>query len=135
MHRGPLQGGYLKARTVAPYSSEPPVFNESNIRMISRRLQKQIFGQQTSYEHAKLPKHLLDNLREHKIDIHRASDQLGSPDLNLTLPSLEGKNIDEHFRAIAVEQSKDYVVLADRLLNWNAPEPPQRWCFQPGWTR
>lgn len=103
--------------------------------MINRQLQKQIFGQATNYDQTSLSKQLSDNLLAHKIDISRANDVIKADELHLTLPNLIGRNIDEHFRAIALEQTEEYVSLGDRLLHWNAPKHPIRWCFQPGWTR
>lgn len=59
------------------------------------------------------------------------------PDIQLKLPPLCGKNIEEHFTNIAMEQTEPYHVLLDKLLssyNVSIPPMPTKWNFEPGWT-
>lgn len=56
-------------------------------------------------------------------------------DLDIKLPQLLGKNLDEHFRTIAKTQSQPYLDLAMQLVHAKLHPMPAEWSSKPGWTR
>lgn len=57
------------------------------------------------------------------------------PDISFTLPPMQGKNLNEHFRTIAKQQSQAYLDLATQLVQVRLHSMPAKWSSQPGWTR
>lgn len=55
-------------------------------------------------------------------------------DVEIKLPQLYNKNIEDHFRIIAEEQTQPYKELLGTLLV-DIPEIPSNWVFKSGWTR
>ncbi|XP_049287560.1 DNA polymerase subunit gamma-1, mitochondrial [Anopheles funestus] len=124
-----------------PEQSKPandgPRMNEMNIQMLSQSLYRQIFGsnaQKSISERVVDPvvvKSLQDDLLRHGID---ASKPVLLPDVELKLPTLMGANIEEHFYAIAEEQSAPYRSAVEQLP-LETPTLPSVWSRIPGWTR
>lgn len=55
--------------------------------------------------------------------------------VNLKLPTLKGKNIEEHFLEMGKQQIKPYKDLLQPLVELKMlPNRPKNWCFQKGWT-
>ncbi|XP_059611464.1 DNA polymerase subunit gamma-1, mitochondrial [Phlebotomus argentipes] len=106
--------------------------NSVKIQMLSRSLYNQVFK---NYEKDKPPDNILVN--RWKSDLHRFGIDLDSPqklpDVDLKLPEFRGKNLEEHFEAIANEQSLPYRNLIETLLG-DVPEMPKIWSSVPGWT-
>ncbi|KRZ68086.1 DNA polymerase subunit gamma-1, partial [Trichinella papuae] len=50
-------------------------------------------------------------------------------------PSLEGSNLDEHFKIIAQRYGDTYKKLLDKFSKFPLPPINQSWIFQPGWTK
>ncbi|XP_018560902.1 DNA polymerase subunit gamma-1, mitochondrial [Anoplophora glabripennis] len=63
-----------------------------------------------------------------------SSDKDLQKDVNLKIPPLHGKNIEEHFKIIGEEQVLPYRDLVSQLLE-NLPKAPEKWLMQNGWTR
>uniref|UniRef100_A0A182W543 DNA polymerase subunit gamma-1 n=1 Tax=Anopheles minimus TaxID=112268 RepID=A0A182W543_9DIPT len=131
----------LKATpTEAPAQTEPnddgPRMNEMNIQMLSQLLYQQIFRPSTHNSPARrvdpaLVKSLQTDLLRHGID---TSKPVVLPDVELKLPTLRGANIEEHFYAIAEEQSEPYRRAVEQLPR-TTPTMPSVWSRAPGWTR
>lgn len=72
-----------------------------------------------------------------KSELHRFGIDLDSqqklPDVNLKLPELRGKDLEEHFEVISREQSEPYRNLIENLLG-RVPQMPSTWSSVPGWT-
>ncbi|XP_053668376.1 DNA polymerase subunit gamma-1, mitochondrial [Anopheles marshallii] len=110
--------------------------NEMNIQMLSQSLYRQIFrsNQQnnpTGRVDPSVVKSLQEDLLRHGID---TSKPVLLPDVELKLPPLKGANIEEHFYAIAEEQSKPYRSAVEQLPV-ETPAMPKVWERTPGWTR
>ena len=102
-----------------------------NIQMISKSLHEQIFGEERPISDDKI------HLCKQHLESHGLGGNPGSvlPNVNILLPPLLGANIDDHFRMIAENQSRDYLKLAVKLAESTIPLMPRRWKFEPGWTK
>lgn len=55
----------------------------------------------------------------------KSLDNTKSIEVNLKLPKLKGKNIEEHFYNIAQEQVQSYELLIKSIVNTPIPEIPK----------
>ncbi|XP_067620356.1 DNA polymerase subunit gamma-1, mitochondrial [Eurosta solidaginis] len=105
--------------------------NAVKVQMISRTLHKQIFKNSTKVTTENAADYIAE-LKKHGIDV-QSTDILS--DVNLQLPELHGKNIEEHFHTIAKVQVEPYQNLLNALVNCKTlPARPKEWHFQSGWT-
>ncbi|CAO1413192.1 unnamed protein product [Diamesa serratosioi] len=108
--------------------------NEMGIQMISNSLYQQIFGidslKAKDIDENTIQKYRLD-LQKHGI---KSLDNTKSIEVNLKLPKLKGKNIEEHFFNIAQEQIQPYELLIKSIVNTPLPTIPKQWSFTSGWT-
>ncbi|XP_017854928.2 LOW QUALITY PROTEIN: DNA polymerase subunit gamma-1, mitochondrial [Drosophila busckii] len=109
--------------------------NLVKVQMISKNLHRQIFPQaKREYDEPQRDAATRYNaeLLRHGIDVESGS---AMPDVELKLPPLRGKNIEEHFYSIAKEQVTPYEALLQPLVDCaQLPAKPKRWLFQTGWT-
>ncbi|XP_066600185.1 DNA polymerase subunit gamma-1, mitochondrial isoform X2 [Prorops nasuta] len=107
--------------------------NDINIQMLSKSLYKQLFLESDKSKSCtrETIESIKNNLKNYDIDIEKASR---IPNVNIELPSLEGKDIEEHFYNIAKAQILPYEKVLHELLN-PIPEMPENWLLQEGWTR
>lgn len=111
--------------------------NVVKIQMLPENLHTQLFpqisrsaGNKIQDDHKSFK--MKYDLERHGIDIN-STERLA--DVNLKLPPLRGKNIEEHFQEIGKEQVKPYHELLKPLIQLNSlPNKPKTWSFQPGWT-
>uniref|UniRef100_A0AAQ4RPI1 DNA polymerase subunit gamma-1 n=1 Tax=Gasterosteus aculeatus aculeatus TaxID=481459 RepID=A0AAQ4RPI1_GASAC len=90
--------------------------NPLQIQMLSRNLHDQIFrGLQPEY------------IEDDEISL--------LPEVELKLPQMHGKDIDEHFRILAQKQSLPYLEAATTLQLADLPPMPRKWHWEVGWTR
>ncbi len=101
------------------------------IQMLSKPLHEQIFGEEQT-----IPQADWERSWKH-LQTHGLWGKAGStlPDVDVQLPTLVGRDIDEHFRAIAEEQLQPYLPLAKSLSSCSLPQMPRKWQFEAGWTR
>lgn len=104
------------------------VFNEVNIPMIDRRLQKQLFSK--SIASYKLSKEACQQLEVHGINAFDRKN-VDEPQY-IELPQFQGSNIKQHFDSIATDLSKPYIDLIRQIQS--IPEIPTKWQMIPGWT-
>ncbi|XP_061577510.1 DNA polymerase subunit gamma-1 isoform X1 [Cololabis saira] len=120
-----------------PYSvqGEDPTetrLNPLNIQMLSKNLHEQIFcGTQPQYNEEAVERSIR-HLKKHELWGKEASLL---PDVELKLPPMYGKSIDEHFRILAEKQSLSYLEAAEKLLRAEVPPMPREWSWDVGWTR
>ncbi|XP_030569868.1 DNA polymerase subunit gamma-1, mitochondrial [Drosophila novamexicana] len=109
--------------------------NLVKVQMISHNLHRQLFPQaKREYTNSERVAAKLYNaeLQRHGIDVASTEPM---PDVKLKLPPLRGKNIEEHFHAIAKEQVAPYEALLQPLVACQQlPAKPKRWAFYAGWT-
>ncbi|VDM31475.1 unnamed protein product [Hydatigera taeniaeformis] len=110
------------------FNKQEVVFNEVNIQMIDRRLQRQLFAKPIcSY---KISREACERLRSHGINAFDRCE--GETPYYIDLPRLSGSNIKQHFESIASRLSKPYLQLIERLPS--LPEIPKNWKLLSGWT-
>ena len=102
-----------------------------NIQMLSKRLHEQIFGE----EHVVSPE-AVKRSQAH-LEAHGLWGKGGNlqPDVDMSIPPLQGNNIDEHFRSIAAAQCEPYLSIARHVASWQLPVMPKKWRAVAGWTR
>ena len=111
-----------------------PRFNSVDIQMLSENLHKKIFKKAFKRELSeKQIDAVIKHLRTHKLST-RDTERLDEVEIK-DLPEIYGNNINEHFRHIAKEQTKDYVELMEALALSNLPPIPSKWSFTRGWTK
>lgn len=106
--------------------------NQIGIQMLSKSLHGQLFGGREDL----VPPEILSDINDH-LSQHGLQGREGSlvSDTNFKLPTLLGKNPDEHFKQIAIEQSEPYLNLAKHLSRRPLPSMPNEWLLHPGWTK
>ncbi|MEQ2167124.1 hypothetical protein GOODEAATRI_000913 [Goodea atripinnis] len=143
--RCPLQRTFLSPRWRCPrsfYSTRPcslqgeeateTRLNPLNIQMLSRNLHEQIFrGVEPEYSEEAVERSV-KHLQNHSL---WGKETSLLPDVELKLPRMYGKNIDEHFRILAEKQSLPYLEAATKLQRADLPPMPQEWSWEIGWTR
>lgn len=107
-------------------------YNKLNMQMLSRNLHKQIF---CNLNNADVPDETIDaSKRDLNAFNMNIEDTVYTPDVNIDLPPLEGKDLIEHFLNISKAQAAPYLKLVEKIIN-DIPEMPESWIFQEGWTR
>ncbi|XP_075996851.1 DNA polymerase subunit gamma-1 [Genypterus blacodes] len=106
--------------------------NPLNIQMLSRNLHQQIFGGLEPECREADVERSVRHLQKHQL---WGKEAALLPDVELKLPQIYGKNIDEHFRILAQKQSLPYLAAASELQQAQLPAMPQEWTFEAGWTR
>lgn len=132
-----LQWIQLSSFSTKPHSlqgedSTETRLNPLNIQMLSRNLHAQIFrGLEPVYKEEAVARSI-KHLQKHQLWGKEASML---PDVDLKLPQMYGKDIDEHFRILAQKQSFPYLEAAIKLQQAELPPMPQEWSWEVGWTR
>ncbi|XP_030281150.1 DNA polymerase subunit gamma-1 [Sparus aurata] len=106
--------------------------NPLNIQMLSRNLHKQIFRGLEPESREEDVERSIRHLQKHQL---WGKETSLLPDVELNLPRMYGKNIDEHFRILAQKQSLPYLEAANKLQLAELPPMPQEWNWEVGWTR
>lgn len=100
--------------------------------MLSKNLHEQIFrGQEPEHRQEDVDRSIR-HLQKHQLWGKEASLL---PNVELTLPQMYGKNIEEHFRILAQKQSFPYLEAAIQLQQAELPPMPEEWSWEVGWTR
>lgn len=107
--------------------------NEVNMQMLSKLLHEQIFGKDNGpkqFSEEEIDR-IRKNLNSFGINVENATRL---PDVDLKLPALEGKDIEEHFYNIARTYINPYIRIINTIVN-DIPEMPKQWLLKEGWTR
>lgn len=112
--------------------------NEIGIQMLSPNIHHQIFGKEETQNGGVgcVDDKTLQVIKKH-LSAHDLWDRESTvlPDVNFTLPPLQGKNIAEHLYNVAQTQVQGYLSLANLMMAPNSPPKPTEWAMTPGWTR
>ncbi|KYN00492.1 DNA polymerase subunit gamma-1, mitochondrial [Cyphomyrmex costatus] len=107
--------------------------NEINMQMLPKVLHQQLFRKDDK-ENC-LSKEEVDSIKKNLITYSiNVEDATRLPDVNLKLPVLEGKDIEEHFYNIGKAQAEPYLKIISDIMN-DIPKMPTQWLFKEGWTR
>lgn len=107
--------------------------NEINMQMLPEALYRQLFKKADKEDHLSEEEvnSIKKNLGTYGINV---KDATRLPDVNLKLPDLEGKDIEEHFYNIGKAQTKPYLKIINDIMK-DIPQMPTQWLFKEGWTR
>jgi len=107
--------------------------NEINMQMLPETLHQQLFRKDDKEDY--LSEEEVDSIKKNLVTYGiNIEDATRLPDVNLKLPTLEGKDIEEHFYNIGKAQTKPYLKIINDIMT-NIPEMPTQWLFKEGWTR
>ncbi|TPX33040.1 DNA-directed DNA polymerase [Synchytrium microbalum] len=108
--------------------------NELGIQMLSSTLHRQVFpnadpSRKPTSDQVKLSKKVLQKAN--------LLDKIQTPlgEIDLDMPKLAGRDIQQHFVVLGLEQSRPYLEYAERFAAESLPPMPKRWSQKPGWTR
>ena len=106
--------------------------NEINLQMLPLGLHKQIFpnGNRGSLS-SEQANSMKQELKAFGLNV---DGQTPIPNVDVEIPALEGKDVEEHFYNIASAQVKHYLKVVNELIR-TVPLPPENWILQEGWTR
>ncbi len=123
---------YVKYFSSNNVVSKQTRYNALDIQMLSKSFHEQIFGHHESdIDNEQIDKSI-QHLTRHNL-YGRPKSLI--PDVDFELPQLRGSNIEEHFKTIANEQTRNYFEMAERLSRVSLPSRPNEWSFEPGWTK
>ena len=108
--------------------------NPLGIQMLTESLHKQIFGSEKNTFSKETIKYSRDHLSHHGVQIGGRTTSL-LHDIDITLPPLQGNNLNDHFLSIAQSQLDPYLSLINCLIKHDLPSLPTRWNYNVGWTR
>lgn len=118
--------------TPAPTPSQAR-FNEIGIQHLSHNVHKQVFPQGSSAPRQDLVELSRQHLQKHELLGKNVDDYQGA--IDLSLPSLSGATLDEHFQRLALDASDRYLQYAKTFANSNTPVRPRKWVRRSGWTK
>ncbi|GME95041.1 unnamed protein product [Ambrosiozyma monospora] len=142
----------MSARCLATVSAtlpiEKPRTNPVGIQQLSNGLQSQLFPpptrlskkQQQLQNSISLYDAKLINLSHMHLQQHELLGKKCSTNtpINFPVPSLQGKNLSEHFYRVGAHSIQPYMPLIENLLAVGQtikPTMPAKWEFKSGWTR
>lgn len=127
----------LLCRQLATSGSDPGSrrVNPLGIQMLSKPIYEQVFHQSSHGRSKQLNSALEQSVQHLKAQNLWGKECSTMLDLDIKLPQLLGKNLDEHFRTIAKTQSQPYLDLAMQLVHAKLHPMPAEWSSKPGWTR
>ncbi|KAJ3077457.1 DNA-directed DNA polymerase gamma mip1 [Quaeritorhiza haematococci] len=120
-------------------ATDPPTdperrINEVGVQMLSRNLHTQLFPH---HQRKPLPEQI--DIATHMLKQHQlyGKNLEPVPDIRFQLPALQGRDINEHFRRLGEDQSREYIGLSKRFAGVTLPTPPEtdRWVLKDGWMR
>nr|KAF7427450.1 hypothetical protein H0235_007144 [Vespula pensylvanica] len=108
-------------------------FNEINMQMLSKPLHEHLFNKNEN--HVRLSQEAIESIKKtlHNYGIN-TEEVKAIPDVDISLPPLKGKDLEEHFYNIAIEQTAPYLKIINNIIT-KIPEIPSKWLLQKGWTR
>ncbi|OJT07668.1 DNA polymerase gamma, mitochondrial [Trametes pubescens] len=110
-----------------------PKRNELGVQLLSRDLHQQIFRNVSFPPPPQaFVKTAQDHLKAHGLDPSQGSVL---PNIEFTLPPLQGRTLDEHFYRIGSSAAQPWLTLAQDLASAQLPPKPDQWHIQAGWTR
>jgi DNA polymerase gamma 1 len=106
--------------------------NEVGIQQLSSTLHMQVFPSVPYSTDPKLVELSRIHLKHHNL---LGKQSAINPNIDISLPPLQGNSLDEHFYQIGKDVSEPYLTMASAFAKVHLPEPPSKWLKQSGWTR
>jgi DNA polymerase gamma 1 len=108
-------------------------YNEINLQMLSNTLYKQIFGNMCNKNSNNL--NTILSIKKQLAEFGILMDRISNiPNVDISIPILEGQDIEEHFKQIAFQQVEPYLKIINKLLD-KIPTLPQKFILKEGWIR
>ncbi|KAK9730910.1 DNA mitochondrial polymerase exonuclease domain [Popillia japonica] len=105
--------------------------NKVDIQMLSSPIYEQVFK---NYKCNVFDTNLIKKYKQ-ELEKHGIKNNLDIvKDVDFIIPTLEGDNLEEHFKNIGENQCKPYKYILDLLL-LRIPPKPEYWLMKSGWTR
>lgn len=105
--------------------------NKVDIQMLSSPIYEQVFK---NYKCNVFDTNLIRKYKQ-ELEKHGIKNNLDVvKDVDFIIPTLEGDNLEEHFKNIGENQCKPYKYILDLLL-LRIPPKPEYWLMKSGWTR
>lgn len=117
---------------------EEPRINPVGIQQLSKSLYKQLFpGKNLNKQPSQEEKDLIELSKQYLSNHELLGKKTNiSEPISFELPELQGKDLDEHFKRIALFSSKKYLESAQRFADIRAiPKKPQEFLFESGWIK
>ncbi|KAM3066540.1 DNA-directed DNA polymerase gamma mip1 [Clarireedia jacksonii] len=118
--------------TTAGLPSSEARYNEIGVQQLSSHIHSQLFPHNPSPPPKELVALSIDHLRRH--DLYEKNTD-NTPPISFDLPKLQGDTLDEHFYKLGIDAAEPYLTLARCFARVNAPQRPQEWQHQSGWTK
>lgn len=117
---------------------EEPRINPVGIQQLSKGLYKQLFPGKNINKHPSKEEQDLIELSKQYLENHELlgkKTNISEP-ISFELPELQGKDLDEHFKRIALFSSKKYLESAQRFADIRAiPKKPEEFLLESGWIK
>lgn len=107
-------------------------YNEIGVQQISDGVYHQVFPERSFTPRGDLVELSRKHLEQHEL---LGKNQDDSPPVNVQIPNLQGRSLDEHFQRIAQDASQPYLDYAKRFAVSNTPQRPRKWIRRSGWTK
>ncbi|KAG8735072.1 DNA-directed DNA polymerase gamma mip1 [Ceratobasidium sp. 414] len=133
-------------KPVEPPSGPPPdvvmdrsdpankLINQVGVQLLSPELHSQIFAGVSLPVQPEYTDISRNHLKGHGLDTDLASRL---PETSFDLPTLQGKDIDEHFYRIGAHMAEPWLTIAKDFAGWQGklPAKPEYFDQSPGWTK
>jgi DNA polymerase gamma 1 len=127
-------GNTVKRQHQVDKVEKHPKRNEVGVQLLSRKLHEQLFR---NVSFPSPDKSYTSIAREH-LEMHELDPSQASvlPNTAFTLPSLQGRDLDQHFHCIGTHAAHPWRELATAFAASTLPPPPDHWdTCQSGWTK
>ena len=114
-------------------------YNDFNVQMLPSKMHNHLFPNTNNKE--KCNKYFQEEITKAKHSLKKfglLKENLETiSDVDFKLPSLKGRNLEEHFKSISQDQSKVYFELLSTLVKNELPPlpPKEAWVKRSGWTK
>ena len=110
--------------------------NAAKVQLLSPKLHEQIFGTPPRRKQVRDAKERQKLAQEHleRQGVWGKDTEIQAP-VDVTVPKLYGKDIEEHFMRLGFEQAEPYITKSEAFAKADLPEKPSQWIQQSGWTR
>jgi DNA polymerase gamma 1 len=110
--------------------------NPVGIQYLSEHLDRQLFPSKTTTKPTKEEQRLIDISKDYlsKHGLLGKKTAISEP-VSFDIPELQGNNLDEHFRRLALFAAQSYLDSAKHLASSSLPERPNEFLFQSGWYK
>ncbi|KAH3680214.1 hypothetical protein WICMUC_000479 [Wickerhamomyces mucosus] len=115
---------------------EQPRINPVGIQYLSKKLDKQIFPSKRDSKVSHDDEYLIE-LSKQYLETHGLlgkKTNISDP-ISFDIPKLQGSNLDDHFKKLALFSSQNYLENAKKLAEIDLPPKPNNFKFQAGWFK